>query len=81
MQKVRPAPMHAELDEVREIITPLILSSKMTYARWGVAFWLLCMASFRRNQRTEMPWKKIAAAHFLPETSPISEITFQIAAT
>jgi hypothetical protein len=50
----------------REMIIPLIMSSKMILARCREGFQWLCLASFWRSQMIEMPWKKRVAAHFLP---------------
>ena len=38
----------------------------------------LCLESFWRDHNTEIVKKKIAASHFLPETSPSMAIVFQI---
>ena len=48
---------------------PLIPSKKKCFALAREGFPLQCLESFRRVQRTEMAWKKIAAANFLPGKS------------
>lgn len=42
---------------------------KIDFALSIEGFLELCLASFRRNRKTEMTWKKILAPLFLPKTS------------
>lgn len=62
----------------RELAKPFIRSKKISLAFTKEGFRFLCLKSFRRDYRTEMAWKKIAAAHFLLETSPSIAIVIQV---